>query len=566
MLRTLLLIVIYAAGIVFHTARDAACRNYYIDNTHKGPKNDGTIENPWNSVDQVNETTFLSGDSILLKRGGPLPYTKTSENPDRGPTQQTRHTFGVLSPKGSGTESAPIVLAAYGSGAPPHIDAAGDSVTAAVLLYNQDNWIIRDLEISNNATKESYRWGILVYFHSGGNRLYRNISIINNHVHDVFASFHRTAPPNMYCTGGIYVWVQAYPIKSFDPQTTKPGNRLHNVLIHGNRVENITGEGIFFRGESVWDNMAEALSWQTERVMNWNNLSTNVVIRKNVVIKTCDGIEYIGTDNALVEYNVVDSAGWNGVWKGGKDTVTGAVCAIWPTCTRGGIIQFNEVMHTRKLPGDGYAFNRDLVADDTLFIQYNYSHDNMGGFFMEVQPVPINDGPTVPATVIRYNISNNDGKGDNRFTSFTLFLQRGNNLFYNNVFYTSGAIQFVTLPDRGRSSFPNRFYNNIFYGTAGRWDVNRYIIAEYDYNCYWGGLSPPTPAEGRSVDAVKITANPLFAGPLRNDRSGVTADAFRLRPQSPCINAGKFINKMSVSSFWKSPLRGRVDIGADEVR
>ena len=58
---------------------------------------------------------------------------------------------------------------------------------------------------------------------------------------------------------------------------------------------------------------------------------------------------------------------------------------------------------------DGEGFDSDLNSRNTI-IQYNYSHDNEGGFLLIC-----NDGSQAPAdnagnvgTIVRYNISQND--------------------------------------------------------------------------------------------------------------------------------------------------------------
>ena len=68
---------------------------YYIDRDGGNDSNSGTDpKNAWSSLEKVNATTFRPGDKILFQKGDVWN--------------------GQLSPKGSGTKEAPIVIGDYG--------------------------------------------------------------------------------------------------------------------------------------------------------------------------------------------------------------------------------------------------------------------------------------------------------------------------------------------------------------------------------------------------------------------------------------------------------------------
>ena len=105
----------------------AFAESYYVDCSINGNgigRFRGTLDKPWNSLTTVSTRTFLAGDAIFLKRG----------------TTCT----GMLAPKGSGEAGAPISIGAYGSGPRPIIDAGTSA--AAIQLFNQSYWAIRDVE------------------------------------------------------------------------------------------------------------------------------------------------------------------------------------------------------------------------------------------------------------------------------------------------------------------------------------------------------------------------------------------------------------------------------------
>ena len=100
---------------------------YYLDSAFGCDKNDGlTPETAWETLTNVNATTFLPGDEILLKKGSIF--------------------FGQLHPQGDGTAEKPIRIGTYGCGDKPIIDGGGSYGTregnflegAAVLFYNQN--------------------------------------------------------------------------------------------------------------------------------------------------------------------------------------------------------------------------------------------------------------------------------------------------------------------------------------------------------------------------------------------------------------------------------------------
>ena len=87
--------------------------------------------------------------------------------------------------------------------------------------------------------------------------------------------------------GGIFVWID------------EPG-KADDVLIQGNTVTEIQGQGISFWGE--FENAGGG--------MNYANCSPNVVVRGNKVWRTSgDGILILGTQNELVECNEVAYVG-----------------------------------------------------------------------------------------------------------------------------------------------------------------------------------------------------------------------------------------------------------------
>ncbi len=122
------------------------------------------MASPWNALASANNKSggFGPGDAIYLKKG-----TACSGN---------------LTPTGSGTSTSPIMIDSYGTGVPPIINGGG-SAEAAVYLLNVSYWTVQNLEVTNDASLEAQRSGILAEVTD--NNTYYGITIKNNNVHNV---------------------------------------------------------------------------------------------------------------------------------------------------------------------------------------------------------------------------------------------------------------------------------------------------------------------------------------------------------------------------------------------
>lgn len=471
---------------------------YYIDSETGNNTSSGTSESAaWKNFDKVNLTTFKPGDKILLKRGGVWN--------------------GQLFPSGSGSAEAPIEIATYGTGAAPLINANGiDSV--AVHLKNQSHWIIRDLEITNKAEVRSntYRWGILV--ENRNRALLSNIQILNNVVHDVTGSFHYYGSKSPHFNGGIAVVVVG----------GSGADKFDNVRIEGNLVYNVGRSGIV-----VWDQL-------------WNGIgqaSTNVVIRQNTVRDIdSDGILTYGCNGALLEYNIADKCG---SYVESTENAFNGSCAIWATRGADCVVQFNEASNTKKLSGnaDGQGFDVDIDAFNQV-VQYNYSHDNEGGFLLILSAA--GDPSSLIGTsgaVIRYNISQNDKSSLISFAGGVA----PNTHIYNNTFYIKEGLSTDIIDYSWEMDMtkPYSFQNNIIYNLG----TGIYKIpgtnGTFSNNLYYGNHPSSEPQEMN-----KLTANPLFVNAGSGADGRNTLDGYKLSANSPALGAGKYISNHGGLDFF----------------
>jgi hypothetical protein len=320
---------------------------------------------------------------------------------------------GELTLKGSGTASSPIFIDMYGGRELPRIDADGKT-PEALLIQNQEYWEIRNLELTNEGpAREAWRAGVRAM--DAGFGAMRHIHLADLYVHDVNGNLTKS---DEGC--GIYLQCRGGRQSHFEDLRVE---RCHVVRTDRNGICQRASGGA---------------------------RSTGVIIRHNLLEDIGgDGIKIWGSSHALVEKNVV---------RGGEQRAPDASAGIWPWDADHTVIQYNEVsgMHGSL---DGQGFDSDYQCRDTI-IQYNFSHDNDGGFLLVCGPRgSINDN-----SIIRYNISQNDGIPSARV--FQIAGSPTNTHIYNNTIYV-GPKQSLPLIsfNAWNGGWPDStvFSNNLFY-------------------------------------------------------------------------------------------------------
>lgn len=482
----------------------AAATNYYVD-CSASTSGSGTQASPWNSFTPVNARTFAAGDQILIRRG------TTCAN------QQ-------LFPKGSGAAGAPIVIDAYGSGAKPVL-AGNGAVVDVVKLYNQQYWEIRNLDISNKGSAIATRRGVHIIRENSGTGTYYRVTGLS--VHDVNGN---QTKKDDDASAGIFFEVLGYTTQT----------KFDDVLINNNTIATVDRYGIHFwtrwmvRPELANPNCGSTCG-------NWLP-QTRVVVRGNTVTDIGgDAIDVHHTQSALVENNRVD----------GFRVREPAQCAagIWGWNINDALFQFNEVSGGRSTC-DGQGFDLDEGNIRTIY-QYNYSHDNEGGFILLCN----GGGSTTSDNIVRYNISQND-----RGQIFDLVCGKlTNTKIYNNVFYVGEAAQIINNGN-GSAGANVEFYNNIFYVTTTQASYNAGALL-FDSNVFYG----QHPA-GEPTDSNKITADPLFVAP-GTATSISDAGGYRLRAGSPALASGQVMTAPGSRDYFGGAVTQgcRPDRGAHQL-
>lgn len=442
--------------LIIAAALASQAATYYVDSAHGSDSNSGTTpDEAWQTLRKVNTNTFRAGDRILFRSGSSWR--------------------GQLALTSSGAEGTPIVIDRYGEGPMPRIDGEG-SVDDAVRVYNVQ-WVeLRNLEITNQGSPgDSVRRGVHIFLDNFGTA--KHIVIAGLYVHNVNGTNKKKD------TGGIIFRINGSRTRS----------RFDGLTIERNIIWKVDRSAI----------AAESYHWPRN---HWFP-SLNVVIRDNLVEDIGgDGIVPWATDGVIVEHNIARNCNRRaGSYNAG----------IWPWSADNSLFQLNEASFTRTTL-DGEGFDSDFNSINTLF-QYNYSHDNEGGFMLICTP-----GNRDPAqnlgnigTVVRHNISRND-----RARIFHLSAAE-NTLVEDNAIYVGPDLDVQMLIVTNWEGWADgaRFRHNTFYvqGTAryGH-DVGRTEAGTYQIAAGWG------PARDIVFDGNRYIGRHIDRP---EDATGVTAES-----------------------------------------
>jgi hypothetical protein len=473
----------------------ASALTYYVDSQAGDDAQDGQrTARAWKSLDPVNAHVFQPGDQILFKAG-------------------TRYS-GQLKPRGSGRlngrKAETILLGMYGRGAKPRIDGEGRFLDT-LLLRNVEYWDVQDLEITNLGTnRQAGRTGVRIVTDGFGTM--HHIHLGQLYVHEVNGDLRKEQEG---C--GIFFESRGANTSHFD-----------DLLIENCQVARTDRNGICQRGGR-------------------GGHSLHVVIRNNLLEDIGgDGIKVWGSDGGLVEHNVL---------RGGRMRCDDYAAGIWPFDCDDTLIQFNEVSGMKGIR-DGEAFDSDYLCHRSVF-QYNYSHDNDGGFMLICSP----GNSYNEDTVIRYNISQNDGVNSARVFNFGGGAK--NTRVYNNTIYVGPGqdlllLQFGTWS--GGNAKDTQFYNNIFY-VDGRvkYDWGHSISNVFDGNVFFGAHAEIPP------DPHAITNRPPLLKPGAGQGPASLRKCYLLRP-SPGFPRGRIVAENGGRDFFghKVPADRPPCIGAAE--
>ncbi len=448
-----LLIVICSVIVVSAQARSA----YFVDALSGSDSNEGTTEQTaFQSLQKVNQLALEAGDSLLFKRGG--KWT------------------GTLRPQGSGTPGKSIVIGAYGGGAAPIFDAEGereesDFMSASIVLYNQEHWEIRDIEVRNfergNPERPSKKAGILVLAKDIGTL--HDFKFENLKISDVNGSL-RTRE-----NGGVFFNVIADDVTANRIPTNFDG-------VHINRCYFLNVDRVGFLNQSFWrrrdQHSAFGETYAEGKVNNWYP-------NHRILVENCK-FEYVGGNGLVVR--VAESPVVQGnLFVRCSLKTTGN--ASYPYNCNNALWQFNEACYTIYNEGDidASGFDSDYLCKNTI-IQYNYSHHNDWGGLLVCSWGQV-EGSFNDGTLVKDNVFQDESHHMIRFSGNITHTEISNNLFITNskiddvmlwykewggiwpdetvlkenIFYNRGSMPFLRLGETTRNAiFDNYLVGNSF--------------------------------------------------------------------------------------------------------
>ena len=318
---------------------------------------DGSVATPFNALGPGFD--LGPGDRLLLRRG------TTCE--------------GLLRITGGGSSAQPAMIDGYGEGERPRVVGTSQD---AVLIEDASNLTLTGLDLSNPGSAgplgegDQVRNGVRIVALSGP---VTNLTVSGLEIHDVDGDLTK----NPEGSAGIQV-----------SATGPPPARFVDLSIRDNRISSVSRSGISITGTTDPDRPAADQPWP--------EASTGVVIEGNRIdLIAGDGIVPRGTDGAIVRDNVVSRGNL-----AGRPLLdpAGPMCnaGIWTFRSNNTLIRGNEVFGMEHNGCDGTGFDVDYRQDGTV-IEGNYSHDNEGGFVLLCT-----DEETHRADV-RFNLSVDDG-------------------------------------------------------------------------------------------------------------------------------------------------------------
>jgi hypothetical protein len=314
------------------------------------------------------------------------------------------------------------------------------------------------------------------------------------------------------------------------------------------------------------------------------------------------GIVLSQIDSSLIERCVAYNTGT-------ANSACGGPGGIWVWAANAITIQYCESHHNSSGTSagcDGLGFDLDGGVTNST-IQYCYSHDNDGagyllGNFAGARPwgnntvrycISVNDAKTNNSAVTLFTAPSTTWNGlklynntiyvspssKNKYSTFGAFQMTdyGTNMSgvecYNNIFYTTGGLPLVTVPNTFVAQTP-KFIGNLYYTNGEPFS----ITYGSKYTSLTDFRSAGTYCEkngsnntGLFVDPILINTNksPLTVYPKPTD----SLNAFHFSQMSPCRNAGLdlqslFNINMGNRDYWGNTIKNEnaYDIGAYELQ
>ncbi|MCU7547776.1 T9SS type A sorting domain-containing protein [Chitinophagaceae bacterium LB-8] len=449
-----------------------------------------------------------------------------------------------------GTSTKPIIIGSYGTGKA----TINSDKLSGLYIYNAAGFVIKNLVFTGAGRLTNTKSGIIIYMDKANTKL-SYLSIQNVEAYG-------------YRNAGITIgsWATAGGFKDVS---------ITNSNCHDNGKA-----GIEFYAMQPYTHRNVSL--------RYNKVYNNSGIAELTTELTGSGISLGGVDVAVVEY----CTSYNNGWLHKAPNIGGPV-GIWAHESDSVTFQFNESHHNKTGSSkDGGGFDLDGGCTNS-FMQYNYSHDNYGAGYLLAQ---YNGVPVMKNIIIRYNISENDGrKGDQgsihiwasststgiqtvKIYNNTIFTKPSSTAsvkgFYirsgpmsdiklrNNIFQTTGGVPLVYVPYntsaclfQGNSYWPSGGTFKIIWGATTYSSLAAWRTGTGNKQEYLNGIAKGLQADAQFADTT--------LGVTFNDATKLTTlKRYKLKSTSSLLNKGLdlknlFSINVGTRDYWGTSLVGK---------
>ena len=417
--------IIYLLAIFFLSCEKN--NQFFVDSINGNDNNSGSKNEPFYSLEKINDTKLNDGSSIFLANGSMF---KGSINLINNKDITITNYIGRCE-----------------SNDKPIIDANG--LISGILIENSSGINISNIHITGNGGNESanphkliktdLRAGVLYIV--SDNLIHKKLTIDNVDLKNIFfqdEGFERN-PKEVKTPNGTQSYGWGIRILNLSDK----GN-LEDIVIKNSLIENISHSGIRVKGKL-------------------DNKFKNVKVFNNKLIKTGGpGMVFNSTYNLHAYGNDINFSG-----SPDDSRKWGRGSGLWTWGSSLGLIEKNKFQNANG-PADSAGCHIDFNCTD-IVVQYNLSRNNAGGF-VEILGNNYNCS-------YRYNVSINDGhrvKGEgNNFQEGKSFWLSGfagngknrigpfNSYIYNNTVFANKDIVSKIAVDKGSKGV--FVANNIFY-------------------------------------------------------------------------------------------------------
>lgn len=468
------------ASCFFSCVEDSSRNSCYFDGS-ASEGGDGTLKSPFNSPDDVKKINFNEVSEVLFKRGTEFFGSWVFENLDG------------------------VTIGDYGEGSLPVLNGNDCAGVAVLTLENCRNTTVKNLEICDSATEEDDRRGVLVnVFNPNADSdeviTYENITLTELFVHDIRGivdaeKFGMTRQSKV--TGGIHVW-------SSDGLGRCDGLEISHCVIEN--VDNV-GIATWFvpqlgreNKNSPYSEEFSALAHKNVRIAynDVSNIGKNAIFARNLL-------------GGVVEHNTVyDTASR---CRAGNSICTSGVF--------GTVVQFNEGYRNNAIQKDGCMLDADIMSRETIW-QYNYSHDNAFGLFVNCTLFD-EESKIADSVIVRFNLSVNDYGGDGENGGIIYVNYKVSSLeIYNNTIFVPSGVSPVILRSKNNRNFS--FFNNLIvcYSQTASFVMGEQSATSISNNLFYNASNGKLFGEDTFVAA---NTNGIYVDPQLCAAAGLTLEA-----------------------------------------